>query len=87
MASLPMIVPHWWEKRTVQGLVVALCTLPVVYYLSEHGLGHEVSRSLGGYATFIVTLGALYIAAGGVFASADLRATPAVNVGFLLAGT
>jgi Na+/H+ antiporter NhaD/arsenite permease-like protein len=28
----------------------------------------------------------LYTAAGGVFASADLRATPAVNVGFLLVG-
>lgn len=87
MASLPMIVPQWWEKRAFQGLVVALCTLPVVYYLSQNGLGHEVSRSLGGYATFIATLGALYIAAGGVFASADLRATPAVNVGFLVAGS
>src|SRR6185369_4482571 len=28
-----------------------------------------------------------YIAAGGVFANADLKATPAVNVGFLLVGS
>src|SRR5215216_5145851 len=87
MASLPMLVPHFWERRAFQASVVAGCTLPVVYFLSQRGLWHEVSRSLGGYATFIATLGALYVAAGGVFASADLRATPGVNVGFLLLGS
>ncbi len=87
MASLPMLVPHFWEKRAFQASVVALCTLPVVYYLSQRGLWHEVERSFAGYLTFITTLGALYIAAGGVFASADLRATPGVNVGFLLVGS
>lgn len=87
MATLPMLVPHFWERRAFQASVVAACTLPVVYFLSQRGLSHEISRSLGGYATFIATLGALYIAAGGVFASADLRATPGVNVGFLLLGS
>jgi Na+/H+ antiporter NhaD/arsenite permease-like protein len=87
MASLPLLIPHFWERRTFQGLVVASCTLPVVYCLSQRGLSHEISRSLAGYATFIATLGALYITAGGVFASADLKATPAINVGFLLVGS
>jgi Na+/H+ antiporter NhaD/arsenite permease-like protein len=87
MASLPLVAPHFWERRAFQALVVGACTLPVVYFLSQNGLSHEISRSLGGYATFIATLGALYIAAGGVFASADLKATPAVNVGFLLVGS
>jgi Na+/H+ antiporter NhaD/arsenite permease-like protein len=87
MASLPLVVPHFWERRAFQALVVALCTLPVLLYLSQNGLSHEISRSLAGYATFITTLGALYVAAGGVFASADLKATPAVNVGFLLVGS
>jgi len=87
MASLPMLVPHFWEKRAFQAFVVALCTVPVVYYLSQRGLEHEVLRSVTGYATFIATLGALYIAAGGVYASADLKATPGVNVGFLIVGS
>ena len=26
MASLPMLLPHFWEKRLFQALVVALCT-------------------------------------------------------------
>ena len=87
MASLPLVAPHFWEHRKFQALVVAVCTLPVVAYLYQHGLSHELEHSVGGYITFITTLGALYIAAGGVFANADLKATPGVNVGFLLVGS
>ncbi len=87
MASLPLVAPHFWERRAFQGLVVAACVAPVLLFLGQNGLSHEISRALSGYATFITTLGALYIAAGGVFASADLKATPAVNVGFLLVGS
>src|SRR5207247_1010504 len=67
--------------------VVAVCTLPVVYFLQRRGLSPEILRSVSGYITFIATLGALYVAAGGIFANADLKATPAVNVGFILVGS
>jgi Na+/H+ antiporter NhaD/arsenite permease-like protein len=87
MASLPLAVPHFWERRSFQALVVAGCTLPVVAFLSQHGLQRELGHSLSGYITFITTLGALYVAAGGVYANADLEATPGVNVGFLVVGS
>lgn len=87
MASLPLLVPHFWERRSFQALVVAACTLPVAFFLIQRGLQHELLHSVSGYVTFITTLGALYVAAGGVFANADLKATPAVNVGFLLVGS
>ncbi len=87
MASVPLALPHFWERRAFQALIVAACTLPVVWFLSHSGLEHELLHSLGGYVTFITTLGALYIAAGGVFASADLKATPRVNAGFVLVGS
>lgn len=87
MASLPLLLPHLWERRSFQALVVATCTLPVVFVLTQGGRQHELLHSVSGYITFITTLGALYVAAGGVFASADLKATPAVNVGFLLVGS
>jgi len=87
MASMPLAIPHFWENRLFQALVVAVCTLPIALFLFQHGLRHELVHCLADYATFICTLGALYIAAGGVFASADLRATPGVNVGFLLVGS
>jgi Na+/H+ antiporter NhaD/arsenite permease-like protein len=87
MAALPLLLPHFWEKRAFQALIVSVCSLPVVGVLLQRGLHHELGHSVSGYLTFIATLGALYIAAGGVFASADLKATPGVNVGFLLVGS
>jgi Na+/H+ antiporter NhaD/arsenite permease-like protein len=87
MAALPLALPHFWERRAFQALVVAACTFPIVWFLAAHGLSHELAHCLADYGTFICTLGALYIAAGGVFAAADLKATPGVNVGFLLVGS
>jgi Na+/H+ antiporter NhaD/arsenite permease-like protein len=87
MASLPLLLPHFWERRSFQALVVGACLLPVVLFLTQHGLQHELMHSVSGYITFITTLGALYVAAGGVFASADLKATPATNAGFLIVGS
>jgi Na+/H+ antiporter NhaD/arsenite permease-like protein len=87
MASMPLVIPRFWESRLFQALVVTACTAPIALFLLRHGLGHELVHCVADYGTFICTLGALYIAAGGVFASADLKATPTVNVGFLLLGS
>jgi Na+/H+ antiporter NhaD/arsenite permease-like protein len=87
MAVLPLLARHWWERRWFQALVVAICTLPIVVFLYEQGHAGALGHAVAGYVTFIATLGALYVAAGGVFANADWKATPAVNVAFLLIGS
>jgi Na+/H+ antiporter NhaD/arsenite permease-like protein len=61
--------------------------LPVVGYLTLNGHGPPVAHAAFEYVTFIATLGALYVTAGGVYAMADLEATPRANVGFLLVGS
>jgi Na+/H+ antiporter NhaD/arsenite permease-like protein len=71
----------------VQGLVVALCTLPVVVALYRLGLTADLAHTVSGYVTFMLTIGALYVTAGGVFANADFKATPRVNAAFLLVGS
>lgn len=86
MAGLPTLLPHVWEKRWFQALLVASCTVPVVVYLCWAGHGRELGHSASEYVTFIATLGALYITAGGVYASGDLEATPRSNTVFLLIG-
>jgi len=87
MAVLPLVLPHAWEHRWFQALVVAACASPVVGYLVLHGQHHEVIHAVSGYVTFISTLGALFVAAGGVYATGDLEATPRTNVLFLLIGS
>jgi Na+/H+ antiporter NhaD/arsenite permease-like protein len=87
MAALPIVVPKAWEHRWFQALVVALCTCPILVYLAVNGQGHAIGEATAEYASFITTIGALFIAAGGVYVSADLEATPSTNVAFLVVGS
>src|SRR5690349_6140363 len=87
MALLPLWVPRLWQKPLFQVAVTVVCVVPAVALSLGQGLEPQLIHGLKSYATFIAALAALYVAAGGVFASADLKATPAVNVGFVLVGS
>jgi len=87
MALLPMLVPHAWEKRWFQALVVLGCAAPVVAFLTQHGGGEHLGHAASGYAAFIATLLALFVTAGGIYANGDLEATPRTNVLFMLVGS
>lgn len=87
MAILPMVLPKAWEKRWFQAAVVLACAAPVCGFLVPHGYAAALLRSSHEYATFITTLGALFVAAGGVYATGDLEASPRTNVAFLVAGS
>jgi Na+/H+ antiporter NhaD/arsenite permease-like protein len=83
MAALPLLAPHVWEQRWFQALIVAACSLPVLVYLVSNGHGAEALRTGSSYLTFIATLGALFVTAGGVYVTGDLEATPKTNVFWL----
>jgi len=87
MALLPWLMPKWWSRPAFQALVVLACSLPVIGTLLSAGQGQALQHAGVGYITFIATLGALFVTAGGIYASGDLEATPRTNVGFLLAGS
>lgn len=87
MAFLPMLVPHAWEKRWFQALVVLGFSVPVVWYFLARGQGEHVGHAGQDYAAFIATLAALFVTAGGIYANGDLEATPRTNVLFLLVGS
>jgi Na+/H+ antiporter NhaD/arsenite permease-like protein len=85
IAIFPVIFPHFWEKNRNKALLCAALSLPVAGYLlgtAPSALGHAVHD----YVAFLLLLAALYVIAGGVVLTGDLRATPAVNCAFLGAG-
>lgn len=85
IAVLPLAAPHWWEKNRHKALIGGLLSAPVVVYLllaAPRALGH----SLVEYASFVTLLGALYVVAGGLRITGDLRATPLTNVALLAVG-
>jgi len=86
IAVFPMVIPHVWEKRSVQIAVVALCTLPVVVYELTSGHAAQVLEGSKGYLAFVITLGALFTTSGGIHLKGDIEATPKNNLLFLLFG-
>src|SRR6478735_6117079 len=86
IAVFPMVIPHLWEKRSVQIGVILLCTLPVVAYELAFGRAEQVLEGSKGYLAFVITLGALFTTSGGIHLKGDIEATPRNNVLFLPLG-
>lgn len=86
IAALPITLPKLWEKRWFQVAVVLGCSAPLVVFLVHAGRAEALAHAAQSYAAFTCTLGALFVAAGGVYATGDLEATPRVNTLFLLVG-
>jgi len=86
IAVFPIVIPHLWEKRSVQVAAVAACTLPVAWYELSHGHVAHLVAGTKGYLAFVITLGALFTASGGIHLRGDIEATPRNNLLFLLFG-
>jgi Na+/H+ antiporter NhaD/arsenite permease-like protein len=73
IAVCPLWTPHWWESNRNK-LVVA-----------RHP--HVLLETVQEYVSFMLLLTALYVIAGGIRLTGDLRATPLVNTTFLATGS
>jgi Na+/H+ antiporter NhaD/arsenite permease-like protein len=85
IAIVPLRWPHFWESNANKGIVSAILGAPVALYVATHDpelLWHTALE----YVSFIALLGALFTISGGIVLRGDLRATPAVNTGFLALG-
>jgi Na+/H+ antiporter NhaD/arsenite permease-like protein len=85
MAVLPWVAPRAWQRPGLQALVVAGCSLPVVALLVATRLPHLVEAALS-FLSFVATLGALYVTAGGVRLAGDLEPTPSTNLAIMMLG-
>lgn len=86
IAVVPALLPRLWHRHTFQLALSVLCALPIVGFCVAHGRLAELASSMHGYLTFVLTLGALFVAAGGVSVRGGVAATPRNNVGYLLLG-
>jgi Na+/H+ antiporter NhaD/arsenite permease-like protein len=86
IAVCPLRIPHWWESNRNKLVVAGVLSLPVVglYALYQP---HALLETLEEYVSFMLLLTALYVIAGGVRLTGDLRATPLVNTTFLATGS
>src|SRR6185312_14629232 len=86
IAVLPIIAPHWWEKRPFQSAVVAACAVPVIALLALTSRTHALAEATTSYFSFVSTLAALYVTSGGIYVAGDIEAKPSTNVALVLLG-
>ena len=86
IAVCPLWTPHWWEPNRNKLVVACALGLPVAgFYAARHP--HVLLETVQEYVSFMLLLTALYVIAGGIRLTGDLRATPLVNTTFLATGS
>ncbi len=82
----PKIWHHHYGKIAAAWSLLALVSL-VIFAGSMATLAALVHALLAEYLGFIVLLFSLYVVAGGILITGDIKASPAINVGILALGT
>lgn len=85
IAVMPLLAPVFWEHNRNKALVALVCAAPIAIWLlaaNQHALAHSMHE----YLSFLALLGALFVVAGGIHVSGDLRATPGRNTALLASG-
>jgi Na+/H+ antiporter NhaD/arsenite permease-like protein len=87
IASLPIVLPHFWESNRNKLLLALALSAPVVGYLVMHPGGPLLlAETACEYLAFMALLGALFVISGGIYLRGSLAGTPLVNTAVLAVG-
>jgi len=86
LAIIPLAAPRWWEHNRHKALFTAVLAAPFAAYVLLND-GSALIKSLHEYFQFLTLLFSLFVIAGGIWLSGDLRSTPRNNMLFLALGS
>lgn len=88
IAVLPLVpaTEKMWDRNLVKLIVALVLGVPIAVWFILGGAGSTVSHALVEYFQFIVLVGSLFVASGGIFLVGDIKATPKNNTIFLAVG-
>lgn len=85
IATGPIFYKHFWHHHYPK-VAVLLGLFTAGYYLAVLNDTHSLMHTLAEYISFIALLASLFVASGGILIKVDKKATPMLNVLFLLFG-
>lgn len=85
IAVMPLFAHHFWEHHYPK-FSISLGTITVLYYILVLNDTLSLLHTLAEYLSFIALLASLFVASGGILIKVDKKATPLLNVIFLLFG-
>ena len=89
IALFPLFLPHFWHQNYGKVAVfwALCCVIPVLYVYGAGVAAASVAHAIiGDYVPFLLFVGALFVAAGGIHIRGSFVGKPIVNAGFLLVG-
>jgi Na+/H+ antiporter NhaD/arsenite permease-like protein len=81
----PLLMSNFWHHY-YKHIAIVMGLGVVTYFAIGLRDWHTPVETLVEYLSFVIFLGALFVAAGGIYIHADFRVTPKVNVFFLFFG-
>lgn len=81
----PILLSNYWHHYYKQISVVLGLSVVAYFGFSLHDFHTPIETGVE-YLSFVIFLGALFVAAGGIYIHADFKVTPKLNVLFLLMG-
>ena len=84
IAVAPFVNRRWWEKYYPH-VALGLGFVVFAYYMMNLS-PHRMLDTCQEYFSFIVLIGSLFVAAGGIFLHTEIQATPLMNTALLAAG-
>jgi Na+/H+ antiporter NhaD/arsenite permease-like protein len=89
IAILPLTrVERWWEHNRNKLLVSgALGIYPLIHVVFVQPNFHALGETIHEYVSFIILLGTLFYASGGILLTGDLKGNPKTNTTFIAFGT
>jgi Na+/H+ antiporter NhaD/arsenite permease-like protein len=85
IATGPLFYKHFWERHYPK-VAILLGMITIIYYVFFLKDYHSPLHTLTEYISFIALLSSLFVASGGILIKVDRKATPYINVLFLLFG-
>lgn len=88
IAVLPLIpaTEKIWDRNLVKLIVALILGVPIAVWFLLRGESTTVIHALVEYFQFIMLIGSLFVASGGIFLVGDIKATPRNNTIFLAVG-
>lgn len=92
IAIIPLFAEKWWANNLHKLSVSLLLGVPVALWMlsnntAENQFTHHLIHQMAyDYVPFILLLAALFVVTGGIRVKSNIKATPWVNTGFLIAG-
>jgi Na+/H+ antiporter NhaD/arsenite permease-like protein len=89
IAILPLTrIERWWEHNRNKLLVSAVLGIyPLIHVLLVQPNFHAFVETIHEYVSFIILLGTLFYASGGILLTGDLKGNPKTNTAFIAFGT